>query len=171
MCSCGGDDDDSGIVGGQDGVVTTNEATNVSVSEATLTGTVSPNLLTNVSQYGVGYGENEDADDEKLTTNSITGTTFSVTLSGLSSVMTYYYKAFIRDNNGNYIYGATRKFTTLKFGGESSSMAGKAVDLGLPRAGRSGQTATLAKAVRRTTASTSHGARHLQRVLTPVTTV
>lgn len=119
---------------GSDGVVTTNEAVDITAWQATVTGTVSQSLLTStsISCFGVSYGEDEDANDAVRTTNSITGTTFTMTLSSLSSETTYYYKAFVKDDNGNYIYGSTRKFTTPKTGGESSSKAGKAVDLGLP---------------------------------------
>lgn len=129
--SCSSDDDEEGYVSGKDDVVNTNNASEVSATSAIVTATLNQSLITNnsVDYLGVSYGKDEDADDSKVTTKTIEGTTFTVTLTSLSAETTYYYKAFVRTDNGNYIYGSTRKFTTEAVG---SVKSGKVIDLGLP---------------------------------------
>lgn len=80
--SCSSDDDEEGYVRGKDDVVTTNNASEVSAASATITAIVNQSLITNnsVDYFGVSYGKDEDADDSKVTTKTIEGTTFTVTL-------------------------------------------------------------------------------------------
>lgn len=140
LISCGGDDEDAtgGIVAGSDGVVTTGVARDVTLSSATIYGTIDASFLTNgtAKEIGFSYGLDIDADEEFTSSISssviktvITGTTFSSTLTGLYYGTDYYYKAYVRDINGNKIYGSTHKFTTSK---QINLTSGDAVDLGLP---------------------------------------
>lgn len=133
LTACGGDDDsvnNGEYISGSDGVVTTGVASEVESFSATITGTVDASLLTNssVKTFGVSYGKGVDADESYRTTSTITGTTFTITLTNLTEGTDYYYKAYIVDNNGNYVYGSIRKFTTTKL----TVTSGDAIDLGLP---------------------------------------
>lgn len=44
--------------------------------------------------------------------SSVATGTYSYDLSSLSSATTYYYKAYMKDANGNYVYGAEQSFST-----------------------------------------------------------
>lgn len=132
LISCGGDDEDAtgGIVAGSDGVVTTGVARDVTYSTATITGTIDASFLkdaTSTCRFGISYGKDIDADDSKISTDEITGTTFTLPIEYLAFGTVYYYKAYVY-SNGNYIYGSTHKFTTSKL----TLTSGDAIDLGLP---------------------------------------
>jgi N-acetylneuraminic acid mutarotase len=93
-------------------VVTTNPATNVTSSSATLNGTVDPHGLTTTVyfQYGTttSYGH-------VTTSQSKTGNTYqavAANISGLSASTTYHFR-IVATNSAGTVYGSDRTFTTL----------------------------------------------------------
>ena len=98
--------------------VTTEEATNITASSATLNGTVSPGRSPSVwFEYGTTSGLYE-----KLT-ESVSGPrlgteTVSIDINGLSAAMTYYYRIAANDNwpggSSDTAYGDEKSFTTLE---------------------------------------------------------
>jgi len=98
--------------------VTTEEATNITESSATLNGTVSPGRSPSVwFEYGTTSGLYE-----KLT-ESVSGPrlgteTVSIDISGLSAATTYYYRIAAKDNwsegTSDTAYGDEKSFTTLE---------------------------------------------------------
>ena len=103
--------------------VSTGSATNVTDSGSTLSGTInnSDKSLTCGIIYGTSSSLSSSSGTKKSTTSS---GTFSVSLSGLSSNTTYYYRAYVVVD-GEYRYGEVCSFYTKK------QLPENAVDLGL----------------------------------------
>lgn len=91
----------------------TQTASNVSATEATLTGTVNPNYLsTNVTfEFGttINYGQTATANQSPITGNSIV--TVSVTITGLTPGITYHFRIKTVNSLGT-AYGDDMTFTT-----------------------------------------------------------
>ena len=91
--------------------VQTNDATNVTTSGATISGTIISDGGQNVSNRGFVYGTNANNLSQSATCGSGTGS-FSKTLTSLNSCTTYYYRAYARNSNGT-AYGELMSFSTL----------------------------------------------------------
>ncbi len=81
--------------------VKTGSATNVTANSATLSGTVNANGLSTTAWFE--YGTVKGSYGSKSTTHTVTGsndTTVSVTITGLMSGTTYYYKIVAENNSG-----------------------------------------------------------------------
>jgi hypothetical protein len=92
-------------------IVTTNPATNIGTTSATLNGTLDPHGLTTTVhfQYGTttSYGHNTP-------TQSRTGNTFqtiTANVTGLAATTLYHFR-FVATNSGGTTYGSDRAFTT-----------------------------------------------------------
>jgi hypothetical protein len=93
-------------------VVTTNAATNVAISSATLNGSLDPHGLTTsvYFQYGTttSYGHTTPIQNQ-------TGNTFrnsSANISGLTTHTTYHFR-IVATNSGGTRFGGDKTFTTL----------------------------------------------------------
>lgn len=94
-------------------VVTTNNATNITVSSAICHGSVTSDGGTFVTSKGICYSKTTNNPTiANSITNEGTGTgTFSCLITGLSSNTKYYYRAYATNNQGTS-YGTTKYFTT-----------------------------------------------------------
>ena len=97
--------------------ITTGEATEVAVSSATVSGTVTSDGGASVTERGVCWAttENPTISDNKLTNGSGTGE-FTVSLTNLSAGTTYYARAYATNSVGT-AYGNVVTFTTESEGG------------------------------------------------------
>ena len=99
-------------------VVTTGGASGISNTEATLQGSFTD--AAKAPDYtGVEWGTSENLGEDTQSESSVTGTdgSFTVTLTGLSSNTTYYYRAYIGVREGGkyeFYYGGVKSFTTAK---------------------------------------------------------
>ncbi|MER3465031.1 MAG: hypothetical protein C4329_12075, partial [Chitinophagaceae bacterium] len=96
-------------------VVTTNSATGITTTGATLGGVISSTGCSTVTAYGIEYSTTSgftNGSGTQVTSSNLSGTNFSVTVTGLTASTTYYYKAFAT-NGGGTTYGSQRSFTTL----------------------------------------------------------
>ena len=90
--------------------IATGDATNITYSTATLSGTV--NSGAHSVTCGVIYGTSASLSSSKGTKKSTTSSgSYSVTISGLKAKTTYYYRAYAIVD-GEYKYGEVRSFTT-----------------------------------------------------------
>ncbi len=90
--------------------VTTGSATNVTATSATLTGTVNANGLSTTAWFE--YGTLQGTYGNKSSTQTVTGsndTTVSITISGLTSGTTYYYR-IVAENNAGKSEGSEMSF-------------------------------------------------------------
>ena len=95
--------------------VTASAATGISVTSATLPGTITVTGCTAISFYGIEYSTVNNFSNGTGTPvqgSNLTAGAFSVTLSGLTQSTTYYYHTFAI-NDGGTSYSAQRSFTTL----------------------------------------------------------
>ena len=91
--------------------VTTNDATNVAQTTATINGEATAPAGTNLAECGFYWGTSTDALNNKVTTASATSP-FSYGLTGLTAGTTYYFKAYAKNQTGEN-YGEVKSFTTL----------------------------------------------------------
>ena len=108
--------------------VTTSEPTDITATSAVVGGTVDAPEGTHVFQYGVCWGTEPSPDIDGNHTSDGTGIgSFSSTLEGLTTGLTYYVRAYVVTDNG-LAYGNEVSFTTL---GGGSGNDHEYVDLGL----------------------------------------
>lgn len=118
---------------GEQELVSTGDATDITYKSATVTCSIKNLNITNYKELGVRYAESKDALEngysQKVTTSTLTNNTFTVTLTNLAEQTTYYYQACVTYYDTDY-YGVIKSFTTLK---NTVDYNGHAyVDLGLP---------------------------------------
>lgn len=110
-------------------VVTTNNATNISYNTATVSGSVIG--FSEQSETGIIYGKSSqsiDTQGTKLISNNHDN--FTLELKNLSDNTTYFFKAYLKEDE-EYFYGELKQFTTLK--ATTGEINGHTwVDLGLP---------------------------------------
>ncbi len=97
--------------GGNRPTVTTNAATNVTSSSATLNGTVNANGLSTTAWFE--YGKSSGSYGSKSSTQSISGsssTTISIGISGLSAG-TYYFYRLVGQNSAGVTYGGEKSLS------------------------------------------------------------
>ena len=106
--------------------VSTNDATNITTSGATLNGNVTHDGGATVTERGFVYGTSADNLSQNVQCGAGTGT-YSQAITGLNANTTYYYKAYATNSQGTR-YGEVVSFTT------PSGKVGDYfyVDLGLP---------------------------------------
>jgi hypothetical protein len=93
-------------------VVTTNAATNVASSSATLNGTVNPNGLTTSVHFQYGTTTNYGSTTPSHSYGGNMTQSISANISGLSASTTYHFR-IVATNGAGTRYGADRTFTTL----------------------------------------------------------
>jgi hypothetical protein len=94
--------------------VTTGSASAITANSATLAGTISSNGCSAVSGYGIEYSLVNgfaNGSGTSISGTNLSGSGYSVNLSGLTAATTYYYKAFAT-NAGGTGYGMQMSFTT-----------------------------------------------------------
>ncbi len=95
--------------------VITGDATSISANGASTTNTITNFGCSSVYAYGIEYsGINGfvNGSGMSIPSTDLSGTDFSVKLTGLVQGTTYYYKAYA-ENNGGRAYGQQNSFTTL----------------------------------------------------------
>jgi len=95
--------------------VDTNVLTGFTSSSMTVGGSVSPAYLTQIAEQGVFYSITSGVTTSSIKSvspNAISNS-WSYTLSGLNDVTTYYVRAFVRYNNGEYSLGELVSGATL----------------------------------------------------------
>ena len=90
-------------------VVVTNNATNITASNATLNGVITDSGNGNIELRGFYFGTNPNPTIRYVANNN--SNTFSYIIDNLSEQTTYYYKAFAKNSSG-YSYGDVKSFTT-----------------------------------------------------------
>ena len=94
--------------------VITSGATNITTNSVSLSGQVIGYDMIGTNQYGVSVSTEASMKNAKfVSANSHTGGKFTVNISKLTPGKTYYWRAYIKDNN-SYIYGDIKTFTTQK---------------------------------------------------------
>jgi uncharacterized delta-60 repeat protein len=93
-------------------IVTTNVATNVTSSSATLNGTVNPNGLTTSVHFEYGTTANYGSATAIQNYTGNTTQSVSANITGLSPSTTYHFR-IVASNNGGTTNGGDRTFTTL----------------------------------------------------------
>ncbi len=93
-------------------IVTTNAATNVASSSATLNGTVNPNGLTTTVHFEYGTTTNYGSTTANQSYTGNTTHSASANITGLSPNTTYHFR-LVGTNNGGTSHGSDRTFTTL----------------------------------------------------------
>ena len=93
-------------------VVTTNVATNITSSSATLNGTVHPNGLTTTVHFEYGITTNYGSTTANRNYTGNTTQSVSANITGLSPDTTYHFR-LVGTNSGGTSYGSDRTFTTL----------------------------------------------------------
>jgi hypothetical protein len=93
-------------------VVSTNSATNVTSSSATLNGTVNPNGLTTSVHFEYGPTTSYGFTTATHNYNGITTQNVSANITGLSPNTTYHFR-LVATNSGGTRYGGDRTFSTL----------------------------------------------------------
>ncbi|WP_307445578.1 MULTISPECIES: T9SS type A sorting domain-containing protein [Chryseobacterium] len=96
-------------------LVSTNAATSLSYNEAVMNGNVTTvGACPASSEKGFVYGTTSGTYGSPIPVGSTVSTgSYNYNLTSLSQGTTYYYKAYVKDTNGNYVYGSERSFTTL----------------------------------------------------------
>ena len=92
-------------------IVTTNAATNVASSSATLNGTVNPNGLTTTVHFEYGTTTNYGSTTANQSYTGNTTHNVSANITGLSPNTTYHFR-LVGTNNGGTSHGSDRTFTT-----------------------------------------------------------
>ncbi len=98
-------------------VCNTNDASNITATSATFNGTFTNPAGARIIKRGYQWGATPEMCNYTVFDCDITwadGLTHN--MMGLSPNTTYYYKLVVQDENGNYIYGNTKSFTTLSSG-------------------------------------------------------
>lgn len=104
----------------------TGDATNITYSSATLSGTI--NGANQSLTCGIIYGTSSSLSSSNGTKKSTTSMgSYSLNVTGLSSNTTYYYRAYAVVDS-EYVYGEVRSFTTAS---SVTVTSGDAIDLGL----------------------------------------
>jgi outer membrane protein assembly factor BamB len=93
-------------------VVTTNPATNITSSSATLNGTVNPNGLTTSVHFEYGTTTNYGSTTPSHSYTGNTAQSVSANITGLSTHTTYHFR-IVATNSGGTSFGSDRTFTTL----------------------------------------------------------
>lgn len=95
--------------------VTTNSASAILYNAATLNGNLTTlGVCPASSEKGFVYGTTSGTYGSSIPVGTTVSTgSYTYNLTSLSQGTTYYYKAYIKDTNGNYVYGSERSFTTL----------------------------------------------------------
>ena len=93
-------------------VVTTNAATNVTSSSATLNGTVNPNGLTTAVHFEYGTTTNYGHTTANRNYSGNTTQNVSANITGLRPNTTYHFR-LVGTNNGGTSYGSDRTFAFL----------------------------------------------------------
>ncbi len=95
--------------------VSTNAATSLSYNDAVMNGNVTTvGVCPASSEKGFVYGTTSGTYGSPIPVGTTVSTgSYTYNLTSLSQGTTYYYKAYIKDTNGNYVYGSERSFTTL----------------------------------------------------------
>lgn len=94
--------------------VATGAATAITPNSATLAGTISSIGCSNVTEYGIEYSGIAGLANglgTKVSSTNLSGTGYTVNLTGLVENSTYYYKAYAT-NAGGTAYGTEQSFTT-----------------------------------------------------------
>ena len=100
--------------------ILTGSAEDITYNSVALYGELEVNMSDYTSvQYGISYSTNKkdlQSNTAKLAYSSETlqGSSYSVSLSGLDSETQYYYCAFVYVNDKDYKYGSIKSFTTLE---------------------------------------------------------
>jgi len=92
--------------------VTTNVASNITSSSATLNGAVNPNGQTTSVHFEYGPTTTYGSSTATHNYNGTTAQSVSANITGLSSNTTYHFR-FVASNSGGTIYGSDRTFSTL----------------------------------------------------------
>ena len=127
--SCKKTGEDSGIaVNAVEPSITTNDATGISGTNATIGGTITTDGGSLIKESGICYSTTSGVDttDNKKTSYKVSGS-FSVALTGLSLLSTYYYRAYAINEKG-LVYGEEKSFF-VPVGGYSASSEVAAADL------------------------------------------
>lgn len=95
--------------------VSTQSATNVAITTATLNGTIVSNGGGTVSAKGFQYGTNSSFSGAANVSGSGSGSTFSANVTGLSGATTYHARAYATNEAGT-VYGSSTSFTTDPLG-------------------------------------------------------
>lgn len=107
-------------------IVTTGESNNVTLTSATLSGSLANMQPDETYTYGFVYSTSKD----NLTIDNGTKVevsamqedkTFSTTLTSLEENMTYYWRAYACDGGGNYTYGDVEIFATIELSPEEKN--------------------------------------------------
>jgi hypothetical protein len=93
-------------------VVTTNLATNVARSSATLNGTVNPNGLSTTVRFQYGSTTSYGSTTPIQTKSGNTTQNVAANISGLAANTTYHFR-IVATNSGGTRYGSDKTFTTL----------------------------------------------------------
>jgi hypothetical protein len=94
--------------------VTTGAATNVTYSSATLPGNITTTGCGTLTSYGIEYSTTTgfvNGTGTQVTGSNLSGSSFTVDLSGLTQTTTYYYKAYVTTSVGTS-YSSQSSFTT-----------------------------------------------------------
>lgn len=94
--------------------VTSGAASSITMTTATVAGTITDNGCTAVTAYGIEYSTTQgfaNGTGTAVAASNISGGNFSSDLTGLASGVTYYYHAYAT-NTGGTSYGAEQSFTT-----------------------------------------------------------
>ncbi|MDE6301167.1 MAG: carboxypeptidase regulatory-like domain-containing protein [Muribaculaceae bacterium] len=98
--------------------IVTGNATNIGPRQATLNGMLDNGSKTRYKEYGFFYGTNSNPTIRKIVNSyegsfaSINVGEFSQTIKDLEENQTYYYKAYVIDENNNIISGEVKSFVT-----------------------------------------------------------
>ncbi|MDQ0478192.1 choice-of-anchor D domain-containing protein [Chryseobacterium sp. MDT2-18] len=98
------------------GTVTTSAETNVGNIAVQLNGNVTAlGVCPDTTEKGFVWGVNADptVSDNSAAVSGVATGTFNYHLTGLAANTVYHYRAYIKDANNVYTYGADRQFTTL----------------------------------------------------------
>jgi hypothetical protein len=96
--------------------ISTNDPTSITISGATLNGTVLTADSSKIATYGFKYSEiknfNPDTEGTETSYNQLSENKFIKNLEGLKEFTHYYYVAFLKDTSGIYEYGDQKSFFT-----------------------------------------------------------
>lgn len=94
--------------------VSTGNSSAITVSAATLAGSISSNGCSSVTAYGIEYSTTNgfaNGAGTRVASTNLSAGAFTSSLTGLTAATTYYYKAYAT-NSGGTSYGAQQSFTT-----------------------------------------------------------
>lgn len=92
--------------------VATDSAINIGNNTATLNGVVLASGGSNITEYGFLYGNSTSLSNKVKVGSTITAIeSFNYTLSGLNGGTTYYFEAYVTNDNGTF-YGSVLNFTS-----------------------------------------------------------